>query len=124
MSPELQNGEFVFCTVDGVYGQYSELSPLASFDEPEGLTLVLSVESALRAGLAFEARFRQITLKVHSSLEAVGLTAAVAAELTKSNISANVIAAHFHDHVFVPSERAEDAMNALLNLSGGSSEIL
>jgi len=86
--------------------------------------LVLSVESALRAGLAFEARFRQITLKVHSSLEAVGLTAAVAAELTKSNISANVIAAHFHDHVFVPSERAEDAMNALLNLSGGSSEIL
>jgi hypothetical protein len=54
-----------------------------------------------------------ITLTVHSSLEAVGLTAAVSAKLTEHNISANVIAAYYHDHILVQSERAEDAMKAL-----------
>ena len=53
---------------------------------------------------------------VHSSLDAVGLTAAFSAKLTEKNISANVIAAYYHDHIFVPKEKAEQALNAILEL--------
>lgn len=117
MSPEIQAGEFVFCTVAGQYADYAHLNPLASFAEREGLTLVLSLESAKQGGLAFEGQFKQITLKVHSSLQAVGLTAAVANQLSAFGISANVVAAFYHDHIFVPADRATDAMKALLELS-------
>ncbi|GGP43427.1 transporter [Shewanella algicola] len=113
MSPKLMDGEFVFCTVQGEYEQYAQLNPLATFRESEGLTLVVNKEVAMAAGLTFEACFKQITLTVHSSLEAVGLTAAVAAKLTEFNISANVIAAYYHDHVFVPTDKAQLALTAL-----------
>ncbi|MCT8986883.1 ACT domain-containing protein [Shewanella phaeophyticola] len=113
MSPKLMDGEFVFCTVQGEYEQYARLNPRAAFCESEGLTLVVNKEAAMAAGLAFEASFKQITLTVHSSLEAVGLTAAVAAKLTEFNISANVIAAYYHDHIFVPTDKAQLALTAL-----------
>ena len=113
MSPKLMVGEFVFCTVQGEYEQYAQLNPLATFRESEGLTLVVNKEAAMAAGLTFEACFKQITLTVHSSLEAVGLTAAVAAKLTEFNISANVIAGYYHDHVFVPTDKAQLALTAL-----------
>lgn len=113
MNPKLMDGEFVFCTVQGDYQQYNRLAPLATFRESESLTLVISKEAAISADLAFEASFKQITLTVHSSLEAVGLTAAVAAKLTEYNISANVIAAYYHDHIFVPSNKAQLALTAL-----------
>ncbi len=56
---------------------------------------------------------------MHSALEAVGLTAAVAAALTERGIPANVIAAKQHDHVLVPVERADDAITAIEGLAGG-----
>ena len=114
MSPELIEGEYVFCTVpNGKYGDYQDLSPLASFIETEGLTLVVSRESADSSGLKYEAIFKCITLTVHSSLEAVGLTAAVSAKLSEHGISANIIAAFYHDHVFVPAKSAEKALDLL-----------
>ena len=51
-----------------------------------------------------------------SSLEAVGLTAAVAGALAAEGISANVVAAFHHDHVFVPAGRAAEAMACLARL--------
>lgn len=114
MRPKLLEQEFVFCTVSGELSDYLSFNPLASFVEEEGLTLVLEKSAAIRAGLSFEGRFRQITLTVHSSLEAVGLTAAVSAKLASKGISANVIAAYYHDHIFVQSEKAEAALSALL----------
>jgi len=113
MSPEIQPGEYVFCTVDGRGSDYGHLEPLATFREAEGLTLILLVESAEQARLTVESRFRQITLTVHSSLAAVGLTAAVATKLASHGISANVVAAYYHDHIFVPADKAEAALLAL-----------
>ncbi|HWX02341.1 ACT domain-containing protein [Collimonas sp.] len=114
MSPCAGDGRFVFCCIaEGRYGMHAELAPVASFQEQEGLTLVLPQQAAERAGLAYEGVFAMITLNVHSSLAAVGLTAAVAAELTKAGISANVLAACFHDHIFVPAARAAEALAAL-----------
>ena len=57
--------------------------------------------------------FRLITLTVHSSLEAVGLTAVVTNKLAEHKISANVVAAYYHDHIFVPCEKAKKAMEVL-----------
>jgi hypothetical protein len=117
MSPEIQDGEYVFCTLAGDYLDYKHLSPLASFKESEGLTLIVSVEAAKKEKLVFEGTFKQITLTVHSSLEAVGLTAAVANKLSSYGISANVIAAYYHDHVFVQTEKAGQALLALKEFS-------
>ncbi len=118
MAPTLRDGRYVFVKWEnGRYGDHPHLSPIASFVEPEGLTLVIPQAAADQAGLPYHATFRCITLLVHSSLEAVGLTAAVAAKLTEHGISANVIAAYYHDHVFVLSEKAEAALAALHELA-------
>jgi uncharacterized protein len=118
LKPVLLPDRYVFCTVkDADYGDLAHTQPLASFRETEGLTLVVSEESALREALEFEGTFRCITLQVHSSLEAVGLTAAVADALAKQNICANVIAGYYHDHVFVPSDRADHAVALLQSLN-------
>lgn len=117
MSPKLVEAEFVFCTVYGVLTDYVELNPVATFIEPEGLTLVLEKSAAENNGLSFEGSYRQITLTVHSSLEAVGLTAAVASKLASKGISANVIAAYYHDHIFVQTSKAEAAVSALEEFS-------
>ena len=117
MQPELVDESFVFCTVTGKLAQYSDLEPIATFIESEGLTLVLTKDRANKAGLHYEGVFRQITLTVHSSLEAVGLTAAVSTKLASKGISANVIAAYYHDHIFVAHDKAEQALLALKELS-------
>lgn len=117
MSPKLLDPTYVFCSVQGPAADYLALEPLAIFREDEGLTLVLERQRALQAGLPFEGEFRQITLSVHSSLDAVGLTAAVSGQLAGQGISANVIAAFYHDHIFVPQQKAAAAMEALQALS-------
>ena len=118
MSPELRDGDYVFCTLkNSQYGDYADLNPIASFTEKEGLTLVVLKESADRSGLAYQNLFRCITLGVHSSLQAVGLTAAVSSALASNGISANIIAGYYHDHIFVQSERAETALGILSELS-------
>jgi hypothetical protein len=114
ISPELLDGEYVFCTFQNAhYGDHSDLEPIASFIESEGLTLVVPKSKANEQGLSYESVFKGITLRVHSSLEAVGLTAALSQKLTEYGISANVIAGYYHDHIFVQKEHAEKAIEAL-----------
>lgn len=120
MAPVLVEGTFVFCSVKGDYAEYAHHRPLASFGELEGLSLVLRKEAALESNLAFQGEFRCISLTVHSSLEAVGLTAVLAGTLADAGISANVIAAFHHDHIFVPSHLAAAALSALNDLSARS----
>jgi len=114
LSPVLTDGDYVFCTVPhSVYGDYADSRPIASFAEPEGLTLVLLKSAAETAGLTYEGAFRCISLGVHSSLHATGLTAAVSGKLAEHGIPANMIAACFHDHIFVPRGLAEQALGIL-----------
>ncbi|MEZ8882615.1 ACT domain-containing protein [Vibrio sp. 10N.222.54.F6] len=117
MSPELIDGSYVFCTVGGGLADYVQLNPISTFREKEGLTLVLKEEVATKAQLDFDGVFSLITLSVHSSLEAVGLTAAFATKLGSYGISANVIAGFYHDHIFVQKDKAEAAMSALKEFS-------
>lgn len=113
MSPVLVPGEFVFVTTDVVP---SDLRPRATVVEDEGVTLVLTREEADEQGWAYDFVAAWITLRVHSALDAVGLTAAVSAVLTQEGISCNVIAGRFHDHLLVPSDRASDVLRALEGL--------
>jgi len=112
LRPVLNDGSYVFAVLprDADSGA---LEPLATFREAEGVTVVLEEERARLAGLRVLFRAAWITLTVHSDLQAVGLTAAVAGALTRANISCNIIAAAHHDHVFVPSESARAAIEAL-----------
>ena len=114
MNPILNAGEFVFITLaDATYGSASHLAPIASFMEPEGLTLIIPRDRADIETADYDEAFRMISLQVHSSLSAVGLTAAVSEQLAKKEVSANIVAAYFHDHIFVPSNRADEALLAL-----------
>jgi uncharacterized protein len=90
--------------------------------EKEGVTVILPKEKADAMNMPYSAIYAWITLTVHSSLEAVGLTAAVAKSLTEADISCNVVAAFYHDHIFVPVKDAERAMNALQKLIGTRNE--
>jgi hypothetical protein len=119
MRPMLDPDPYVFCTfATKSLGELAEYEPIGLFSETEGLTAILPIERARELGLGDAEWFRRITLTVHSSLEAVGLTAAVASALAEKGISANVVAAFFHDHVFVPEEHAEDALSVLRRLAG------
>ena len=118
LRPVLQQDTYVFCTVAGAkYGDLSHTAPVACIAEDEGLSLVVTQTHADQEGLTYQGTFGCITLQVHSSLQAVGLTASVASELAAHNISANVIAGAHHDHVFVPSPDANRALELLQAMS-------
>jgi len=119
LSPVLTEGEYVFCTfADAEYGDYSEFHPVAAIGEDEGLTLVIPKTMADQHDLSYESVYKKITLQVHSSLDAVGLTAAFAGKLADYQISANVCAGLYHDHLFVQSRDANRALEALSELTG------
>ncbi|MFH1256063.1 MAG: ACT domain-containing protein [Candidatus Diapherotrites archaeon] len=116
MNPELSGGEFVFCSVsDNALAELNE-KPLLVFREKEWATVVLEREAAERHSLAFSGSLALITLNVHSDLSAVGFLAAVTARLAEHEISVNVVSAFHHDHLFVPAEKAEEAMRLLKEL--------
>ena len=119
LNPVMMSGEYVICCLDGwQWNSLERLEPLAVFREQEALTVVVERQAAEAADLTIDAVFKAITLSPHSSLEAVGLTAAVSAALAEAGIPANIFAAYYHDHIFVPSDRAKDAIRILSGLSG------
>lgn len=117
--PELTDGQFVFASFPGArYGDLASLRPVAMIREREGLTMIIDRNTAEQAGLTIGRVFRRISLGVHSSLDAVGLTAAVSGLLAEHRIPANVVAGYYHDHVFVPIESAERACELLNKMPG------
>lgn len=117
MKPELRPGVFLFVTTDDMT-LAAALTPgaIAIFKEDEGLSMIVPVALAEKAGLATNAPMRWITLNVYSSLEAVGLTAAVSNALADQAIPCNMVAAFHHDHVFVPADLCGRAMEVLTAL--------
>lgn len=119
MKPVLETTDYVFCTKEcfELNDEIVALQPIATFLESEGMTLIILKDKADEVGLAYEGLFNKITLEIHSSLEAVGLTAAFSRVLTEHSVSANVVAGYYHDHIFVPSDKADIAMDALMSLT-------
>ncbi|WP_339414510.1 ACT domain-containing protein [Pseudomonas sp. EA_35y_Pfl2_R5] len=116
MSPQLNDGAYVFCSLSDI-AQLGGLHPLGSFQEAEGLTVILPRQQAEQLRLPYSYVAAWLTLHVHSALEAVGLTAAVASALAQAGISCNVIAGFYHDHLFVAHADGPRALAVLQQLS-------
>ncbi|MEM9509674.1 MAG: ACT domain-containing protein [Cyanobacteria bacterium P01_E01_bin.35] len=117
MQPLLSPEEYVFCSRPLQDLEILDLNPVGTFREKEGLTLILTKQEADSYKLAYSAIFSMITLEVHSSLEAVGFIATIASKLAQHNISVNPVSAYYHDHLFIPVARTQDAMNLLQEFS-------
>ena len=116
MRPELNSGEYVF-TTEVSLDYIPRENIIGQFAEKEGITVIIEKEKADVLGLQYDFIASWITLTIHSSLKAVGLTAIFASELAKNSIGCNVVAAYYHDHIFVDKKDSEKAMEVLKNLS-------
>ena len=121
IKPALNQGEYVFCSVPETASIRQE-DIISYFKEKEGYTLILEKAKAEASNIHYSFVAAWITLTVHSSLEAVGLTAAFSNALAANGISCNVVAAFYHDHIFVPVQDAEKAMRILETFAGTGSE--
>lgn len=118
LDPQLRDGVHVFATIPS--GTVLDVTPVVAFEEDEGRTVVLRAEDATRLGIAAEYPCAWITLRVHSALAAVGMLARVTTALAAHGISVNPVSGFHHDHLFVPHDRAADALRVLQELRDGA----
>jgi len=116
MTAELVPGVFVFVTLPDRAVPPS-LTPRMIFQEAEGTTLIVLQSEAEAARLEYEFPCRMITLNVHSALEAVGFLAVIATALAGEGMGVNPVAGFYHDHLFVPQDRADDALRILARMA-------
>lgn len=116
MKPQYNAGEYVFCTISNPESIHNS-DTVMSFREEEGTTLILRKEIADTYHLEYSFVASWITLTVHSSLEAVGLTAAFSKALAEKQISCNVVSGFYHDHIFVTQGDTDKAMEILNSFS-------
>lgn len=116
MKPKHNIGDYVFCTVNNLT-TVNLNDIILIFKEQEGNTIIIKKELADSLQLEYSFIASWITLTVHSSLEAVGLTSAFSTALSREGISCNVVAAFYHDHIFVDKKDAEKAIEVLNKFS-------
>jgi hypothetical protein len=116
MSPVLDPETYVFVTLPDRTVPVG-LNPLMMMQESEGTTLILTRDAAMAQGLDHQFACRRITLTVHSALDAVGFLAKIATRLAALGMGVNPVAGYYHDHLFIPSDRADDAMRALHDMA-------
>ena len=116
IEPNLNEGEYVYCTVNETTFQRLDISPLLIFTEEEGVTIVLEKSQADMHSLEYDETWQLVTLTVHSSLSAIGFIAAVTQHLAKYGVSTNVVSAFYHDHLLVPNGTGERVVEILREL--------
>jgi hypothetical protein len=121
IEPVQQPGSYVFISIPSLDGIDPSVAVM-TFRETEGYTLIIARAQADVLGFTYGFVAAWITLTVHSSLEAVGLTAAFSRALADAGISCNVVAGFYHDHIFVPEGDANAAMAALQSLKQPSGD--
>ena len=108
--PTMSAETYVFCTIPAHCSVPASVTPLLTFHEQEGTSLIMTLADAKAANLNYQYPSRMITLNAYSALDAVGFLAAITARLAAAGISANAVSAYHHDHLFVPVARAEEAI--------------
>ena len=116
MRPSMSETAFAFATAKSPQDVPASVSIIGSFNEDEGVTVIAPQDQLARTGLTQSGPFAKISLAVHSSLAAVGLTATIATSLAQGGISANIVAGYFHDHIFVPWDERHAALDILSDL--------
>jgi hypothetical protein len=123
MNPVLDDTDYVFCTgIRSDLAGPARAAALGWFVEEEGLSLILPVSQARALDLPDSPVMRRVVLTVHSALDGVGLTAAVAGGLAEAGIACNMVAAYHHDHIFVPAADAERALAVLRDLQAQAAD--
>lgn len=123
MTPVLQPGTFVFITTqDPARVAALFAHAVSTVREAEGMSMLIPVDLAQETGLNVDHPMRCITLNVFSSLQGVGLTAAVSSALGESGIPCNMVAGFHHDHVFLPADMCDRAMQILTALQNTAAE--
>ena len=117
MDPVLDDEVYVFATLPLGAPTPAGLAPVMTFREREGVTLIITQAEAQAADLDAVFPCRMITLNIHSSLEAVGFLAALLPALAAEGMGINPVSGFFHDHLFVPVDRVEDALRVLKALA-------
>jgi hypothetical protein len=117
MNPELHAGEYVFCSLPESKFKLLSINPVCMFREVEGISIIVSQSDADALGLTYEGSWSLITCNVTSDLASVGFLARMSTALAQAGISANAVSAYFHDHLFVPKEKANEALAILQKLS-------
>ncbi len=115
MQPVLNEGQYIFSSVSTINAlDFNKI--ILFFKEKEGFTIIIEKKYADTEGVDYASVFAWITLHVYSSLDAVGLTAAFSKALADNNISCNVVAGFYHDHIFVQHELGQQAVDVLAQL--------
>jgi hypothetical protein len=115
MKPVLNEGEYVFCSFSNAESLDMKEAICVS-REKEGFSVIFPKSLADEKKYPYTFVSSWITLTIHSSLEAVGLTAAVSRALAENNLSCNVVAGYHHDHVFVARRDTERAIRILMDI--------
>jgi hypothetical protein len=118
MQPMLCSDPYTFCVIQHRADLPPQLRVFATVHEEEGITIIAPEIDVIQSGLSGSGSWARISLNIHSALSAVGLTAAVSGALAAVGISANVLAGHYHDHLFVPWKRRQQAFSVLKQLTG------
>jgi hypothetical protein len=112
----IRGGNYAFCVLDEKTARALPMQPLATFQEKEGLTVIVPTSDADRLQLPYTYVGTLITLNVHSNLNAVGFLAKIATKLANAGISLNAFSPFYHDHIFVRLEDADRTMELLAEL--------
>jgi uncharacterized protein len=118
MHPMQWEERYVFCSVSQEGYDALEIRPVGTFQEQEGISIIITQAQAREAGLTYDSTWACITLQVHSALSAVGFLAALTGRLAQAGISVNAVSAFYHDHLFVPWAKRETAIKILEELAG------
>ncbi|MBL8824927.1 MAG: ACT domain-containing protein [Planctomycetia bacterium] len=114
LQPRLHDGVYVYCCATQEYA--IPTSAVCVVCEPEGNTLILPEQEAQRLELKPGFRAAWITLDTQTNLTDVGITAVISQALAEQGISCNMVAGYYHDHLFVPAERGEEAIRLIAGL--------
>jgi len=120
IAPHLRSGNFVFCSISKDQLKSLTVIPLCLFHEEEGVSLIVEKSAADRECLQYIGCWSLITCEVKSDLNAAGFLATISKVLAEADIPLNAVSAYFHDHLFVPTEKAEQAVDLLIQLSASS----
>ncbi|MCU0537479.1 MAG: ACT domain-containing protein [Hydrococcus sp. Prado102] len=116
MQPLCDRRMFVFCSINEARYKQLQIIPIGIFRETEGITIIANKDDADSEYLSYSDIWALITLTIHSSLNAVGFLAAITQKLAAAGISVNAISAYYHDHLFIPWNDRERALDLLMDL--------